>query len=235
MNEQLRRSPVDLSSRLLLGGVLTALGVIFTARNMGWFRVDLHLVFPVAMITIGLLVAPRFRVWRSFGSLFLVGFGTLWILREYDILRVSVWRLWPLILVAFGLNIVFAGLRRVQAASDADDSTVFNAWAVFGGVGRKLGTRDFRGGDAGAFCGGWDIDLREAGMTVDQAEISVFAWWGGGEIRVPKDWDVTVKVSPILGGVEDKTTHPVPGSDGPPPKRLVVSGLLVMGGVEIKN
>jgi len=37
------------------------------------------------------------------------------------------------------------------------------------------------------------------------AVLDVFAFWGGVEVRVPRDWTVVMKGTPILGGFTDKT------------------------------
>jgi hypothetical protein len=55
--------------------------------------------------------------------------------------------------------------------------------------------------------------------------------WGGIEIRVPEDWMIDSQVIPLMGGVEDKTRPPTT----PSPHRLVLRGMALMGGVEIKN
>ncbi len=79
-----------------------------------------------------------------------------------------------------------------------------SAMAILSGVNRGNNSRAFRGGDLTAIMGGCDIDLRQAAINGD-AVIDVFAVWGGIEIRVPEDWSVVFHVTPLLGGVEDKT------------------------------
>jgi hypothetical protein len=59
----------------------------------------------------------------------------------------------------------------------------------------------------------------------------VFAMWGGIEIRVPDDWTVVSRVTPVLGGFDDKT-RPSPGAGA---HRLVIRGFAIMGGIEVKN
>jgi len=60
--------------------------------------------------------------------------------------------------------------------------------------------------------------------------IDVFAMWGGIEVRVPEGWAVENRVFPFLGGVEDRT-RPAPDAT----QRLVLKGMVVMGGMEIKH
>ena len=79
--------------------------------------------------------------------------------------------------------------------------------------------------------GGCEIDLRQASIEPGtEAVIDVFALWGGIEIKVPDDWTVVTRVTPLMGGVEDKTRVPQTTD-----KRLVVNGFVVMGGVVVKN
>ena len=77
---------------------------------------------------------------------------------------------------------------------------------------------------------GCTIDLRDADMGPEPAVIDAFAFWGGIEILVPKDWVVINKVLPLLGAAED-ATRPAPGAS----KQLLVRGTALMGGVEIAN
>jgi len=101
---------------------------------------------------------------------------------------------------------------------------------MMGGVGHKMISSRFRGGEATAVMGGVELDLRGARAAGDTVVLNVLAWWGGIDIFVPKDWKVASEVIPIMAGYEDLTkvepdarTH------------LIVKGLVVMGGVEVKN
>jgi predicted membrane protein len=79
--------------------------------------------------------------------------------------------------------------------------------------------------------GGCEIDLRQAAMQADEVVINTFSFWGGIEIRVPEDWNVSTEILPLMGGCEDHTeTH-----GDRPHKHLVVKGMAIMGGVEVRN
>ena len=81
-----------------------------------------------------------------------------------------------------------------------------------------------------AFMGGFDIDLREADIDGNSATITVSALMGGGVIRVPESWAVSMRVTAFMGGHSLKTRE-----TGPIQKTLVVKGFALMGGVEVRN
>ena len=77
--------------------------------------------------------------------------------------------------------------------------------------------------------GGIEFDLRHAGTDNGEAVIEVFVLWGGIEIIVPPDWAVSNQVTPIMGGAEDSSTGTQQARH-----RLVVKGVVIMGGVDIR-
>ena len=122
----------------------------------------------------------------------------------------------------------FGGRRTVRSG---DANSTFSALAIMGGVARRSNAQAFRGADLTAVMGGCEIDLRQASMEPGtEAVIDVFALWGGIEIKVPPDWTVMTRAIPIMGGIEDKTHAPATAD-----KRLVIRGLLLMGGAGVKN
>jgi predicted membrane protein len=106
-----------------------------------------------------------------------------------------------------------------------------NVVAIMGGVTRGNNSPAFRRADLLAIMGGLEIDLRKAAIH-GEAVIDLFVMWGGIEIRVPDDWTVTSHVVPLMGGVEDKTRPP---QTAHAQHNLVLRGVALMGGVEIKN
>ena len=79
--------------------------------------------------------------------------------------------------------------------------------------------------------GGCEVDLRQASIMNGPAVIDAFALWGGVEIKVPKDWSVTVKGIPVIGAYEDSTEPPAVDTG----QHLVVKGFAIMGGIEVTN
>lgn len=156
--------------------------------------------------------------------------GTWLLLEQTALVRLSFWDMWPALLVFFGLFLVWQGLSGPRRRPIGDSNAFVSATAVLGGVARGNNSSAFRGGDLTAVMGGCEIDLRHASID-GEAVLDVFALWGGIEMRVPEDWTVVSRITPILGGVDDKTRPPQAASR----HRLVLRGFVVMAGVEIKN
>jgi hypothetical protein len=115
---------------------------------------------------------------------------------------------------------------------------------IFWGGKKKIIAKNFSGGEVVAIFGGYEIDLTEAGMQGDRIVIDVVNIFGGGEIRVPGNWEVVMETVGIFGGCSDRTYHPEqppPGAknpDGTPvaqPKKIIIKGVAIFGGLGIKN
>ena len=115
-----------------------------------------------------------------------------------------------------------------------DSNSDFNYTAIFGGGKRRIESKEFRGGSAVAVFGGYNIDLRDAGMAGESATIDVNALFGGMDIRVPDTWKVEVRASAIFGGVDDKTVPPRTTAGVKPPL-LIVTGFAAFGGIVVKS
>jgi predicted membrane protein len=238
MNDLAPPRPPASIGKLVFGVILALLGILYTLDNFGFVEIrHVERLWPVILIAIGGSHLAQNWKSRPFGGLVLVALGVFFLLRNFRVIHFSLGNLVPLVLVVVGLRMVFGALGgRVGHWDKAHDGGAPDAWlrgfVAFGGLERHITSQEFQGGDLGAFCGGWEIDLSKAKLAGKEARIDVFAWWGGGEIRVPESWNVVVRSLPILGGVGDKTRHPAPGTET---GTLVLTGTLIMGGVEVKN
>jgi hypothetical protein len=174
-------------------------------------------------------------------------------------------RYWPLLLIGLGLHRVYDSVRRRKpmaghvmvvlgvflllgnlglitprqgmalflliggAALALRAARGYRGPATLGGTDYLAASDTFGGGQASALMGACEIDLRDARIE-GQAVLDLFAFWGGIEIRVPPDWMVEGRGIAVLGAFEDKSRRP---DDGSP--KLIVTGLVIMGGVEVKN
>jgi len=110
---------------------------------------------------------------------------------------------------------------------------------VFWGGRKRIISKSFTGGEIVAIFGGFEVDLTEADFPGDQIELEIVTIFGGGEVRVPTNWDVMIDNVGIFGGASDRTVHPPAPSQAAPgtpaTKRLVVKGVSIFGGIGIKN
>jgi cell wall-active antibiotic response 4TMS protein YvqF len=113
------------------------------------------------------------------------------------------------------------------------DGAYLNEFAIMGGGDRIVRSQDFRGGEVTAIMGGFGIDLRGAAIARDSATINVFTIWGGVDLKVPEDWNVSISGVPILGVFTNNARAFREG--GAAAKTLFVKGVAIMGGVEVKN
>ncbi len=218
--------------QLIVGLLLLAGGVALLLDNFGVMHAHVILrLWPAGLILIGLasLVQAERAAGRVAG-LFWIFIGTWLLLVNLGVLRLRVWDLWPVPVVMAGAYMIWQAIHGSDRPRGAQEST-FSALAVMAGVGRKINSPEFKGGDATALLGGIKIDLHDAQIGGDEAVIDVFAFWGGIEISVPDGWSVINRVVAVLGGADDRTR---PATD-PASKRLVIRGVCLMGGVEIKS
>ena len=224
---------VRLTPHLMFGLLIILVGVVFTLDNLNIAHAEDYLRYwPAGLIAIGLakLWQDRREQGSSIGGVIFTLVGTWLLFDTLGYVEANPIDFWPLLLVFIGTVIVWQGIRGRRQRSGASTNDTVNAVAILSGVNRGSNSTSFKGGELTAFMGGCEIDLRNAEIN-GEAAIDVFAMWGGIEIRVPENWTVIGRVTPLMGGFEDHTRAPQAASA----HRLIVRGMVIMGGVEIKN
>lgn len=220
--------------RIILGSAAIIAGLLLTLRNLGIPGIDDLLDFwPVVLVAVGLTMAfrPRGVPGRGFGIV-LAFLGAWILLKRFGVVSGDLWDLWPLFLVFAGGSLVWHAMRgRRVSLAGTDPGAYLSACSCLGGVVQRSTSSSFHGADLTAVLGGCEVDLAGAAIGGGEAIIDVFTWCGAIKIRVPPTWTVTNQVRPIIGGVVDKTESG--HADGK--QRLVVRGMAIMGGVEIRH
>lgn len=226
-----RRPPVTPGA--VLGALAVALGVLLLLRNFGYIRDFSVDIFPLVLLVFGLasLLGSSSKPGRLGGALLSV-IGGYWLVSNMGLAPYRFRDVWPAALILLGLFFLWRALSHPAPAGRALTDGYIYETAVFGGGKKTISSQRFRGGELFAFCGGHEIDLRPADIDGDVAVVDATAVMGGVELRIPESWDVCFEGAAIFGGYEDKTSHP---REGDASKRLVVRGLAVFGGVEVKN
>lgn len=218
-----RNQPFPSIVKLVVGLFFAVVGVVLTADNLGVLNSDDFLIYwPAVLVVIGVL--KLFDVGtRMVGTLLIIA-GS-WILAlNVGVINFSIFDMWPLILIAVGVGLV----ARAFGVGPSGLSLPTNA-AFFGQKKVVETSKDYRGGHIAAILGGYELDLTGADITNGPAVVEVLTIWGGIEIYVPESWEIIGEVTPIMAGFEVKQS----GSDSR--KQLIIKGLALMAGVEVKR
>jgi len=225
---------------LVWGIILITVGGILLLDRMG--IVDGHQFWkfwPLALIVAGIVNVMQCGK-RAWGAI-LITLGTLFQLDQLGIAHFRWGDLWPLALIFAGIFVIWGSYEARRVASKMGDAagdprTTLNEHVLFGGVERRVNSKQFRGGQLHSVFGGIEIDLRDAEIDGDEAILVANSIFGGIEIRVPETWYVASQGQGIFGGFTDSTKYRgVEDSTNPHRKTLVVKGASVFGGVEIRN
>ena len=221
------------SGQALAGLLLLSIGSLLFAQNLDLLNLRQYWRYwSVIPLVVGLvkLLSSGSRGDKAFGvALTIFGGSQLakalgyWSPGPADVVAV--------IFIAVGGYFIVRGLfGRPESEVAPDSNEWISAIAIMAGFERSNNSPNFRGADLTAIMGGCEIDLRKASLRAP-ASIDVFVMWGGVALRVPEDWTVELQGMPLLGALVDKT-HPPPVATA---KRLLIRGVVLMGGVEIKN
>lgn len=222
------------------GAVLVLFGTVLLLDHMGVLDArQLWKFWPALLIVAG--IVNFFQGGRrAWGAVLL----TLGVLFQLDTLGVAHFHwadLWPLAMIFAGLFIIWGSLEARKALGKlgedgGDPRSTLNEHVLFGGIERRVNSKQFRGGQLHAVFGGIEVDLRDAEMDGDEATLVANSIFGGIEIRVPETWYVASHGQGIFGGFTDATKYRgVEDSTNPHRKTLIVKGASVFGGVEIRN
>lgn len=242
---------------LIWGLIIVLVGGALLLEHMGILPFGtVYRFWPLLLVLFGVMNILT-QSGRAFGFL-LVAAGALLQLNKLGLLRLTFADIWPLAIIAVGLLLIWGSLetrgvarrkakfdwtvpdaakkfREQMMDANSDSESLINAVAVFGGCERQFSGRHFQGGKATAIFGGIELDFREADLD-EEAVLEISCIFGGVEIRVPETWYVHTRSLPVFGGLEDKTRQTkIEEPAGTKRKTLIVTGIVVFGGVEIKN
>jgi predicted membrane protein len=220
-----------LTSQVVFGAILVIVGIALLAETTDAYNAEVLLQYvPSLFVLLGLyaLLVSDFR--NVFGPIVVIIVAAAWqlIALEY-VAAEEITQFWPLLVVAFGLSLIF---RQFRSGSQAVQDTFLSTVGVFGGSQQRSTTPAFEGADLTALFGGVELDLREAGIDEPPATVNATALFGGCEISVPPEWNVQLDVLPIFGGAEDERNRRERDHDE---VDLVVTGFAAFGGVSVTD
>jgi hypothetical protein len=242
------------SFSFLFGVLIVAAGVVLLLDQQGLINADrvFSYFWPVVLIAAGstMLLDCRGRGSRGIWGIILLAIGGLLVLENLGYAHIRFDTIWPLIIIGVGVLMIWqAAGPRMGGDGSASSlwSNMFNHWgrsestesdfngiAILGGFKRRITTKKFKGGKVLSFMGGFQIDLRQADMEGDSATIEAMSVMGGGEIKVPAAWLVSMEGLSLFGAFVDETDQQSSNVSGPQ-KHLIMKGASLFGGIVVKN
>jgi predicted membrane protein len=232
-----------ISDRAIIGLLVVTLGIMLLLDTTDVFGPNIAVLstyWPVLVIAWGLWGLMSFHsvLWH----VTVLVIGVVFLLTNLNVWTLNIGQLWPVVLVAIGLALLFSWRvrlthrrRSAQRPRRRLVGRADNGWKVtriFSGGEEVVTSQEFEGGEIMAIFGGMELDLREAELVEGKATIDATVICGGMELTVPKDWKVNIQATPILGGTENRHRQPSPGEAK---GELTITGTVVCGGIEVKD
>lgn len=231
--------------RLYFGIILIALGVILILERLNLIPESLaDLLISWQMLLVGIGILSLIGGNRTAGIVLIV-IGGFFMIPELITVPHEIRRIyWPLILVAIGVAILFRQRRNhsllggndpIINIPNGDSVNTFDDFVIFGGREIFINSQALAGGKATSIFGGIEFDLRKANLQPGGAVIDCISLFGGCGFKIPMDWNVRNEVTTIFGAFTDKRGDTYSDRYYDPSKTLVIKGVSMFGGIEVKH
>lgn len=205
-----------------------------------FFRTLWNLV-PLGLVVLGAIWLGRAESGeRPLFPWFLVIFGAVLLISQFGLFGLNFGDMFlPLWLVFIALVImnprnVLPRNFNTQTDDVTEETTKVQLLAFMGGGEINYTSQMLTGGEITAVWGGFQIDFTNAEIAEDTLSINMYCIMGGCEIIVPPHWEVENQAFCVMGGFSNKTNCLADQLELPR-KKLVIRGLALMGGGEIRN
>lgn len=135
---------------------------------------------------------------------------------------------WPLIIIVVGLSIIFK--NKVKHLGEMDNDDFFDNVNIFSGGKKVYTSQKLSSGKVTSIFGGAEIDLRQA-RPAEEMTIEIFTLFGGCNLLVPSNWNISMSTTAIFGGFEDKRDLSF-SQNGP---TVYVRGITIFGGGDLRS
>jgi len=230
-----------IDKRVFLGGVLIVLGGIFLLNTMNilHFRFA-HVVFswPFILFVIGLFILINTE--KKLLGWILTGIGALFLIeRIFPRIDYDGGIIIPILLIVLGVYIIFkkrsadSGSASMGGTSNISKDRIDDV-SIFGGGTKIISSDNFQGGNVTAIFGGSEINLINCQLAEGDNILDVLCVFGGTTIIIPKEWNVVINVTSVLGGFSNKSIRN-PSVIVDQTRTLHIKGLAMFGGGEVKT
>lgn len=246
--------------RFYFGVLLIVLGIILILERLNLIpesMADALISWQMLLVGIGILSLIGGN--RTTGVILIVIGGTF-LIPEFITVPHELRRIyWPLILVLVGVLLLMRQRDHQKwnklgngplfnnpdnnspdqpepsSPINPDSLNTFDDFVIFGGREIFVNSAALAGGKATSIFGGIEFDLRKATLKPGGAIIDCVSVFGGCGFKIPMDWNVRNEVTTIFGAFTDKRGETYNDRYYDPSKTLVIKGVSLFGGIEVKH
>ncbi|MDR0332072.1 MAG: cell wall-active antibiotics response protein [Dysgonamonadaceae bacterium] len=245
---------------VFFGLLLTLIGTLLLASNMGWVDPSLRgLVFSWQIIFV-IFTAISLINRNYFSTLVFLALSIFFFLPKVAAVYPETlsWvdsdfarNYWPLLIILVGIGTVFgiffgkrkflfiwkSGRKNTTFGSSKSVNGIdgiYNRSVFFGGAEDVFLEPVFRGGKIEVLFGGVELDLRKTTLPEGDTHLSFEVLFGGVELRIPDTWKVEQKIDAMFGGVEENQKRQSHTFEIDNSRRLIITGEVLFGGCEIR-
>lgn len=243
LKHEIMRSITD-NKKSIVGIVVIIIGFLFLFEKLGFISnavSDVIFSWQMLLIAFGVISVVGHK--RNYVGFVLILIGGFFLLTDIYIVPTAFRDVfWPILIIAFGLMIIFKHhkkpsqhslMRDNSGVDEVNANSEFEDLSVFGGGKKNIRCSEFRSGSITSVFGGSEINLTLSKISPQGAVIDVFCMFGGTTIILPPDWIVKEEVISIFGGFSEDFVPAKPADNDA--KVLHIKGLVIFGGGEIKR
>lgn len=222
--------------RLWLGGAFIVLGILFLLNSMEIIDFSISRIifsWPFFFLVIGIFIIINTNK-KILGGI-LAGLGAIFIIpRIFPAINYNGTIVFAILFIALGLYIILNKKETDKIKLDRESKDILEDVSIFGGGTKFITSDNFKGGNITAVFGGSEINLKGCKLAEGTNVIDVLCVFGGTTLIIPQDWNIIINVTPIFGGFSNKLIKD-PNAIPDPDKTLIIKGLVVFGGGEVKS
>lgn len=222
--------------RLWLGGAFIVLGFLFFLNSMDILDFSISRIifsWPFFFLVIGVFIIVNTNK-KLLGGI-LAGLGAIFLIpRIFPDVDYNGTIVFAILFIALGLYIILNKRETEKLKFDQERKDILEDVSIFGGGTKFITSENFKGGNITAVFGGSEINLKGCKLAEGTNVIDVLCVFGGTTLIVPQDWNIVLNVTPIFGGFSNKLIKD-PTATPDLNKTLIIKGLVVFGGGEIKS
>lgn len=222
--------------RMWLGGAFIVLGFLFFLNSLDILDFSISRIifsWPFFFLVIGVFITLNTNK-KLLGGI-LSGLGAIFLIPHiFPDVHYNGTIVFAIIFIALGLYIILNKKETEKIRFDQERKDYLEDVSIFGGGSKFITSDNFKGGNITAVFGGSEINLKGCKLAEGTNVIDVLCVFGGTTLIVPQDWNIILNVTPIFGGFSNKLIKD-PTATPDLNKTLIIKGLVVFGGGEIKS